>query len=179
MRRILFSTGVVLATLPLPMPAFATDQAIEQVATGQSSPTALSPTEDAIERLRMAQDQKRKVAEQPSAPEEPESIFAPRLKNAIYFFAALLAGLSLLKRFKGKSVEQQGEELIELCGRRPLGPRSGLLVVAVEGRRLLLAQNGDEVRLVADLTPDAPTPQQRPFILGEVEMEPRPKVVVG
>ncbi len=70
-----------------------------------------------------------------------------------------LAGLTLFfllvtgtfKRFAKSRGTLRSEHEIEVIARRPVGQRQALLVVAVDGRKFLLSQGTEDIRLVSEL----------------------------
>lgn len=74
-------------------------------------------------------------------------------KSFMFVISVLLIGLAAFKKFSRKNAESNGQDAIELVAKRSLGSRSFLLVAKIEGRKFLLAQNGDDVSLLSELDP--------------------------
>ena len=109
-------------------------------------------------------------------PTQLETLGERSAKTGIFVLGVLLVGLSLIKRYQKK--EGSTSESITILSRKIVAPRAALLIVTVEGRKLLLSQSGEELRLVTDLTP---TVQDRTFaeILSEVAEEERPPIALN
>lgn len=73
-------------------------------------------------------------------------------RGSLYVFGGLLAMLALVRRFKGAE-NTKTAQAITLLARRSMGNRSSLLLVQVEGRKLLLAQSADSISLLTPLEP--------------------------
>lgn len=88
---------------------------------------------------------------------------------------ALVLGIMwFVARRVGKHPTQARGVAVDVVGRRSLGRRSGVAVVEVEGRRLVLGVSDAGVRLVADLgeVPTAPMPE--PAAVVPTTRRPRP-----
>lgn len=76
---------------------------------------------------------------------------------AILVVFGLLAVLAwLARRGTFGSMGRQGRSLVKVEGAVPLGERRSLMVVSVEGRRLLLGLTPMQVSLVTELAPTPP-----------------------
>src|SRR5215470_9824774 len=74
---------------------------------------------------------------------------------AILVVFGLLAVLAwLARRGTFGSMGRQGRSLVEVEGAVPLGERRSLMVISVEGRRLLLGLTPVQVSLVIELAPE-------------------------
>ena len=74
---------------------------------------------------------------------------------AIFVVFGLLAVLAwLAKRGTFGGLGRQGRSLVKVEGAVPLGERRSLMVVSVEGRRLLLGLTPMQVSLVTELAPE-------------------------
>jgi flagellar protein FliO/FliZ len=69
----------------------------------------------------------------------------------------------LARRGTFGSMGRQGRALVKVEGQVPLGERRALMVVSVEGRRLLLGLTPMQVSLVAELAPQPASPEAAPF----------------
>jgi len=74
-------------------------------------------------------------------------------KNGIYFFAVLLLGFGLWKKYDQRK-NPQNTSKIKVTSRTAVGARAALLIAEVEGRRYLLAQTPDNLNLVSELKGD-------------------------
>ncbi len=70
-------------------------------------------------------------------------------RNAMYFFAVLLAGFGLWKHFQQK--KGVPASTMKIIGRTSVGPRAALVLAEVEGRRFLLSQTPDRLSLISEL----------------------------
>lgn len=70
-------------------------------------------------------------------------------KTLIFCAAGLLVILSAVKRFQAK--RENIPSPIEIIARKTMGARSALLLVSVEGKRFLLAQSAESLKLLAKL----------------------------
>jgi flagellar protein FliO/FliZ len=73
---------------------------------------------------------------------------------AIFFvFGLLVLFVWLAKRGTFGGMTRQGRSLLKVEGAVPLGERRSLMVVSIEGRRLLLGLTPVQVSLVTELAP--------------------------
>ncbi len=70
-------------------------------------------------------------------------------KGLLYCVGVFLVIVSLFKRFGPDRISLPLE--VEILGRKNLSPKTALLVVQVEGRRLLLASTPDDIKLISEL----------------------------
>lgn len=103
------------------------------------------------------------VLAQQSAPDAswPASGDLTRSLIAILFVFGLLTLFAWLARrgtFGSLGLGRQGRSVVKVEGAVPLGERRSLMVVSVEGRRLLLGLTPMQVSLVAELAPQPATP---------------------
>ncbi len=83
---------------------------------------------------------------------------------AIFVVFGLLALFAYLaKRGTFGGFGRQGRSLVKVEGAVPLGERRSLMVVSVEGRRLLLGLTPMHVSLVTELSPQPVAPDGTPF----------------
>ena len=83
---------------------------------------------------------------------------------AIFVVFGLLTALAwLARRGTFGSFGQKGRTLVKVEGAVPLGERRALMVVSVEGRRLLLGLTPMSVSLVTELAPQPPSAGDAPF----------------
>ena len=83
---------------------------------------------------------------------------------AIFVVFGLLALLAYLaKRGTFGGLGRQGRSLVKVEGAVPLGERRSLMVVSVEGRRLLLGLTPVQVSLVTELSAQPVAPDGTPF----------------
>ena len=83
---------------------------------------------------------------------------------AIFVVFGLLTLLAwLAKRGTFGNLGRQGRALVKVEGAVPLGERRSLMVVSIEGRRLLLGLTPMSVSLVTELAPPSATPGDTPF----------------
>ena len=83
---------------------------------------------------------------------------------AIFVVFGLLTALAwLARRGTFANFGRQGRALVKVEGAVPLGERRALMVVSVEGRRLLLGLTPMSVSLVTELAPQPATPGDAPF----------------
>jgi flagellar protein FliO/FliZ len=83
---------------------------------------------------------------------------------AIFIVFGLLTLLAwLAKRGTFGNLGRQGRGLVKVEGAVPLGERRSLMVVSVEGRRLLLGLTPMSVSLVTELAPHAGPPGDASF----------------
>lgn len=79
-----------------------------------------------------------------------------KLAAALVLVVGVLLGLQwYLKRFRGGAVSRGNGEM-EIVARRGLSPKHQLLLVRVEGRRLLIGMGPEGLSTLADFTPDDP-----------------------
>ncbi len=83
---------------------------------------------------------------------------ALRLALATAVIVLLLLGLRrALPRFAPASLAQWRERpFVEVLGRQHVAPRNALVMVQVEGRRLLLSENPDGYRLITEMEGPGP-----------------------
>lgn len=94
----------------------------------------------------------------PAAGDLTRSLFAIFV---VFGLLALLAWLAKRGTFGG--LGRQGRSLVKVEGAVPLGERRSLMVVSVEGRRLLLGLTPMQVSLVTELAPQPAAPDGTPF----------------
>jgi flagellar biosynthetic protein FliO len=94
----------------------------------------------------------------PSGGDLTRSLFAIVVVFGLLGAAAYLAKRGLLGGFG-----RQGRSLVKVEGAVPLGERRSLMVVSVEGRRLLLGLTPMTVSLVTELSPQPTAPDGTPF----------------
>jgi flagellar biosynthetic protein FliO len=83
---------------------------------------------------------------------------------AIFVVFGLLTLLAwLARRGTFGALTRPGRSLVKVEGAVPLGERRALMVVSVEGRRLLLGLTPMSVSLVTELAPQPTTPGDAPF----------------
>ncbi len=83
---------------------------------------------------------------------------------AIFVVFGLLTALAwLARRGTFGALGQKGRTLVKVEGAVPLGERRSLMVVSVEGRRLLLGLTPMSVSLVTELAPSPASPGDAPF----------------
>lgn len=83
---------------------------------------------------------------------------------AIFVVFGLLAALAwLARRGTFGALGRQGRTLVKVEGAVPLGERRTLMVVSVEGRRLLLGLTPMSVSLVTELASQPTSPGDAPF----------------
>jgi len=94
----------------------------------------------------------------PAAGDLTRSLFA------IFVVFGLLALLAwLAKRGTFGAMGRQGRSLVKVEGAVPIGERRSLMIVSVEGRRLLLGLTPMQVSLVTELAPAPAAPAETPF----------------
>jgi flagellar protein FliO/FliZ len=94
----------------------------------------------------------------PAAGDLTRSLFAIFV---VFGLLALLAWLAKRGTFGGFG--RQGRSLVRVEGAVPLGDRRSLMIVSVEGRRLLLGLTPVQVSLVTELAPTPPGAGNTPF----------------
>jgi flagellar biosynthetic protein FliO len=94
----------------------------------------------------------------PGAGDLTRSLFAIFV---VFGLLALLAWLARRGTFGG--LGRQGRSLVKVESAVPLGDRRSLMVVSVEGRRLLLGLTPMQVSLVTELAPQPAAPDGTPF----------------
>jgi flagellar biogenesis protein FliO len=165
---ILAATSLLLAVFFLPPKVMAEDAVAKAEGTSGSSvvdsSSKASPgveaeasdalsDKDTIARIKEAHNNlKRKPEVEIEAPAFSPAT-SPYMKNGAYFFAALLLGLSLYKRFRGAATADAAYELIEVVSRKALSSRASLLLVKVQNQSILLSQNNEEIRFLTALEP--------------------------
>jgi flagellar protein FliO/FliZ len=83
---------------------------------------------------------------------------------AIFVVFGLLSALAwLARRGRCGNFGRPGRSLVKVEGAVPLGERRSLMVVSVEGRRLLLGLTPMSVSLVTELAPQPPSAGDAPF----------------
>jgi flagellar protein FliO/FliZ len=98
------------------------------------------------------------VTDVPGAGDLTRSLFAIFV---VFGLLALLAYLAKRGTFGG--LGRQGRSLVKVEGAVPLGERRSLMVVSVEGRRLLLGLTPMQVSLVTELAPQPAAPDGTQF----------------
>lgn len=86
-----------------------------------------------------------KLAEQPST-----DLTSRASKGFIYLIGVLLLGVTLAKKFNRKQSSVNQCE-IEILAKRALSPKHALVMVEVEGERLLLAQSAENLSFITKL----------------------------
>jgi flagellar biogenesis protein FliO len=80
-------------------------------------------------------------------------------KSAMYFFAVLLLGFSLWKRYDQKRNPHKAS-LVKITSKTPVSSRAALLIAEVEGHRYLLSQTPDSLSFIAELRSQTDTFQE-------------------
>ena len=68
-------------------------------------------------------------------------------KMGFYFLAALVLGASLIKRWQRRGTTLENGR-IQILSRRGVAPKSSLLLVEVDGHKVLLAECAEDVKLL-------------------------------
>lgn len=71
-------------------------------------------------------------------------------RSGLTFLAVLLFGFGVWRKIEQRRNPQKISP-IQVLSRTPVGPRAVLLIVEVEGKRLLLSQTPDQLSLVTEL----------------------------
>jgi flagellar protein FliO/FliZ len=70
-------------------------------------------------------------------------------QGSLLFFGALLVVLAVVKRFQ-KQGGVKKEETISILSRKALAPRQALLLVEVEGKKVLLGVSPEQIQLITE-----------------------------
>lgn len=105
----------------------------------------------------LAQDAAPDTTSWPGSGDLTRSLFA-----ILVVFGLLTLFAWLARRGTFGSMGRQGRALVKVEGQVPLGERRSLMVVSVEGRRLLLGLTPMQVSLVTELAPQPPS-ENAPF----------------
>jgi len=81
----------------------------------------------------------------------------------VFGLLTLFAWLARRGTFGNLGLGRQSRSLVKVEGAVPLGERRSLMVVSVEGRRLLLGLTPMQVSLVAELAPAPAASESAPF----------------
>ncbi len=176
--RLRFLLFVALASLVAhsltPSGAYAEDAA-EAISDEQRSEAI---AQDALQRLKRAKLEEKANAEKSEETSNTESTASSVTKKSIYFFALLMIGFSIFKKFTLKQTRQEEKEYIDVVSRKALSSRSSLFIVQVEQQKLLLSQNGDDVRFLPQLSSPSQLPAEV-FINAAEENTPLPRKVMA
>lgn len=107
---------------------------------------------------------------------------AQMAKGFFMVLGLLIVGVSAVKRFRGGSSEGNAAETIKIISKKSLSQRSQLMIVEVDRKRLLMAQTGDTLSLVTELSSAATAEESQSeaeFVLGNktvtlTQAEPEP-----
>ncbi len=146
-------TLISFALITLFCSAYTPAQA-EEVSAKLSAEAAQSKaiTTDALERIKRARQELEEKKENATEEEVEKLSVSSVAKNSMYFFALLLIGFSVFKKFTTKATTNNEAELIEVVSRKALSTRTSLMIVQIENQKLLLSQNGDDVQYLTELS---------------------------
>jgi flagellar biogenesis protein FliO len=138
-------------------PLFAHAQSTESAAMttppAQATPET-TPRPALEEKLRRAREAVSPAEQTTEAKTNPfDSALSRTAKAFLYFMVIVCLGLAVFKKLNLNKKSCSNQELIKVLGRQQLGSKIALLVVEADGKRFFLSHNGDEVALLADLTP--------------------------
>lgn len=165
----------VLSFISLPSLVHAEQESTEVLSDEQRSAAI---AHDALERLKRAKLEEKQSAEEPKETSIQESAVSSVSKKSIYFIALLMIGFSLFKKFSLKQTQQEEKEHIDVISRKALSSRSSLMIVQVENQKLLLAQNGDDVSFLTELSSIESLPAEVFSAIAE-EHSPLPRKVMA
>lgn len=119
----------------------------------QAAPES-APRPTLEEKLRRARETISPAEQTTEAKSNPfDSALSRTAKVFLYFMVIVCLGLAVFKKLSLNKKSCSTQELIKVLGRQQLGSKIALLVVEADGKRFFLSHNGDEVALLADLTP--------------------------
>lgn len=94
----------------------------------------------------------RKKPQITAEPVDFKSLTSKTTKGFVYTAIFFLLALSLYRKYGTRSDAGLKQGAIQVLARKQIGSRTALLMIQAEERKFLLAQNGDQLALLSDLS---------------------------
>ncbi len=82
-------------------------------------------------------------------------MFNSAIKGLMYCFGVLLIGFAIKYKLKTKNEAPAGDNPIHILAKKSLGYRNNLLLIEVENKKFLVANNTDHSNLIAEIIDDS------------------------